>query len=162
EQGTARKVLAAASGAAVLFAEDRRRLATLVAGVRHPLVPPRRRGPLRDVRRCRSYLPLARLRPDVVHFAWDAAAVHNLALSGVDPHPITGDHSQRPKLLYTIQDLGLDGRARLHGEVPHAEVRNRLHDADVLLHPSLSEGIPTVVLEAMACGLPVVVTDCGG
>jgi glycosyltransferase involved in cell wall biosynthesis len=37
-----------------------------------------------------------------------------------------------------------------------------LREADVLLHSSLSEGVPTVVLEAMACELPVVVTDVGG
>jgi glycosyltransferase involved in cell wall biosynthesis len=42
------------------------------------------------------------------------------------------------------------------------EVRRALHEADVLLHPSLSEGMPTVMLEAMACELPVVVTDVGG
>ena len=41
-------------------------------------------------------------------------------------------------------------------------MRRHLHGADVLLHASLSEGIPTAVLEAMACALPVVVADCGG
>jgi glycosyltransferase involved in cell wall biosynthesis len=42
------------------------------------------------------------------------------------------------------------------------DVRDALRGADVLLHPSLSEGMPTVMLEAMACALPVVVTDVGG
>ena len=41
-------------------------------------------------------------------------------------------------------------------------MRERLWASDVLLQASLSEGLPNTVLEAMACGLPVVVTDCGG
>jgi glycosyltransferase involved in cell wall biosynthesis len=42
------------------------------------------------------------------------------------------------------------------------EVRDRLRSADAYLQSSVSEGHPTAVVEAMACGLPVVATDCGG
>jgi glycosyltransferase involved in cell wall biosynthesis len=41
-------------------------------------------------------------------------------------------------------------------------VRRVLQGADAFLLSSLSEGISNAVLEAMACGLPVVTTDCGG
>jgi glycosyltransferase involved in cell wall biosynthesis len=41
-------------------------------------------------------------------------------------------------------------------------VLGRLQGADVFLHSSSSEGISNAVLEAMACGLPVVTTDVGG
>lgn len=75
---------------------------------------------------------------------------------------IVGEGPDRDQVLGTVDDLGLRDHVRLRGRLTPAEVRGRLHGADVLLHASLSEGIPNAVLEAMACGLPVVVTDCGG
>lgn len=71
-----------------------------------------------------------------------------------------GDETQR--LLFTIQDLGLDEHARWLGRLPTAEVVRHLQSADVFLFSSLSEGIANAVLEAMACGLPVVTTNVGG
>ena len=61
-----------------------------------------------------------------------------------------------------MADLGLENHVRLLGTVPSAEVARRLRGSDVLMLPSLDEGLPKVLLEAMACGLPVVATDCGG
>lgn len=46
--------------------------------------------------------------------------------------------------------------------VPHAEVANQLRTADVMVFPSLHEGSPLSVLEAMACGLPVIATPNAG
>ena len=65
-------------------------------------------------------------------------------------------------LLYTIDDLDLKAQVYLHGRLSPAEVRSQLQQADVFLLASNSEGISNAVLEAMACGLPVVTTDCGG
>ena len=50
--------------------------------------------------------------------------------------------------------------ARFLGRVP--DVHPLLHAADVLVLPSLSEGLSNIVLEAMATGLPVVGTAIGG
>ncbi len=83
----------------------------------------------------------------------------------VGAEPPLGDAAKptdRPRLLYLIRELGLEGQVELVGELSHRETRDRMHGSDVLLHPSLSEGIANCVLEAMACELPVVVTDCGG
>jgi glycosyltransferase involved in cell wall biosynthesis len=81
---------------------------------------------------------------------------------GAEPAADSGKASDRARLLYLVHELGLEGRVRLLGELSQEAVRERLRSADVLLQASLSEGLPNTVLEAMACALPVVVTDCGG
>ncbi len=75
---------------------------------------------------------------------------------------IIGDGPDRQRLLYTIQDLALDEQVQLLGRLAPDSVRQNLRQADVFLLSSLSEGIANAALEAMACGLPVVTTDCGG
>lgn len=69
---------------------------------------------------------------------------------------------ERERFLYTVDDLELGGSVRWRGAVPADEVAQRLREADIFLHASHSEGISNAVLEAMACGLPVVCTDAGG
>ena len=50
----------------------------------------------------------------------------------------------------------------LLGALPPVAVRDRLRQSDVFVLPSLSEGFCNAAVEAMACGLPVVMTNCGG
>jgi colanic acid/amylovoran biosynthesis glycosyltransferase len=75
---------------------------------------------------------------------------------------IIGDGPEKNRVQYTIEDLGLNAHVQLVGKCSPAQIRSRLQAADVFLLSSLSEGISNAALEAMACGLPVVTTDCGG
>lgn len=80
-------------------------------------------------------------------------------------HPVqgilVGDGPQRGILEEKARDLGLDEDAlQFAGAV--ADVKPFYATADLLLATSSLEGMPNVVMEAMACGLPVVSTRVGG
>jgi glycosyltransferase involved in cell wall biosynthesis len=60
------------------------------------------------------------------------------------------------------RSLGVEQAVRLPGWVDGAEKSNLLREADVFVLPSYYEGLPLGVLEAMACGVPVVATAVGG
>jgi D-inositol-3-phosphate glycosyltransferase len=92
----------------------------------------------------------------------DAGVPARLEVMGGDPPTALGDRSDRARVIHAVRDLELEGAVRLTDRVSSEEFRARLWRADVLLHTSLSEGIPNVVLEAMACGIPVVTSACGG
>lgn len=66
------------------------------------------------------------------------------------------------ELLFLLADLGLQNCVNLIDRLPQTEVFRKMGKASLLLMPSAEEGIPNVVVEAMALGLPVLSTDCGG
>lgn len=47
------------------------------------------------------------------------------------------------------------------GRVPHDQISDYYHAADLVVHPSLVEGLPNVLLEAAACGTPSLARDIG-
>jgi glycosyltransferase involved in cell wall biosynthesis len=61
-----------------------------------------------------------------------------------------------------IRELGLDGAVELAGPYTQERAPELVRRADVLLHTKYNDPCPTVVLEAMACGLPVVYSASGG
>lgn len=66
------------------------------------------------------------------------------------------------ELQFLVDNFGLKNYVVLERRKPQPEVFNLIQEASLLLMPSLEEGIPNVVVEAMAIGLPVISTDCGG
>ena len=72
---------------------------------------------------------------------------------------IVGEGPQRQELEALVQDLGLDDQIRLPGNMDGLEHWYPRLDAFVL--PSLTEGMPLTVLEALSCGCPVVASATG-
>jgi glycosyltransferase involved in cell wall biosynthesis len=70
--------------------------------------------------------------------------------------------SLRPLLERLIREHGLQGHVRLAGERPHEEIPLWMGASDVFCLATRSEGWANVLLEAMACGRPVVSTRVGG
>jgi glycosyltransferase involved in cell wall biosynthesis len=75
---------------------------------------------------------------------------------------IAGNGPLRPDLEAKISALGLEGRVRLLGEVPHDRLTELYGAADCSILMSEREGWPNVLLESMACGTPVLATTVGG
>ncbi|HDR1501899.1 TPA: glycosyltransferase, partial [Pasteurella multocida] len=71
---------------------------------------------------------------------------------------IVGDGECREKLEKQIESLNLQEDCFLLGnkDNPYPLIKN----AKLFLHTSLKEGLPTVILESMACGTPVISMDC--
>lgn len=74
---------------------------------------------------------------------------------------VVGDGSMRQPLERRIEELDLRHHVSFVGEQPHEKVPLWMNAADILVVPSLSEGVPNVVVEALACHLPVVATRVG-
>jgi len=70
---------------------------------------------------------------------------------------LLGDGPERPNAARRVRERGLDGVIRLALWSEH--VLGWFKAADLVLFPSLTEGSPNVVLEALACGCPVLASD---
>jgi glycosyltransferase involved in cell wall biosynthesis len=72
---------------------------------------------------------------------------------------IVGEGEERKSLEQKIKDYKLESRVKLFGFMPTTEV---MKGFDVFALPSLKEGLPYVLLEAKAAGLPIVANRVGG
>ncbi|WP_070988388.1 glycosyltransferase [Halofilum ochraceum] len=105
---------------------------------------------------------VARLHPDKDHVTLLRAFA-----GMIETHPdsraqlaLVGDGSERLAIETLIRDLGLDDRVRLLGD--RNDIAQLMPQFDLLVLASRTEGLPMVLLEAMACGVPCVATAVGG
>lgn len=75
---------------------------------------------------------------------------------------IVGDGPDKEEFLQQVHNQGIEEYVRFYGYVDHANLPQSYLDADIFVLPSLAEGMPNVVLEAMGSGLPVVATRVPG
>jgi glycosyltransferase involved in cell wall biosynthesis len=83
-------------------------------------------------------------------------ACHRLKCNGV-PFLclIAGDGPERVHVAQLVADLGLDNEVQLMGHIAHERLHHLYQSANVVVLTSRSEGIPVVLMEAMAHGTPV-------
>ena len=119
-------------------------------GVEMSELPPRRprAGPVRVV-------TVGRLSPEKGQIGLVEAFAG--ATEGTDAELwIVGGGPLRPPLERRIAELGLEGRCRLFGQLPNDEVLPLVAQSDLFVLPSLMEGLPVVLMEAMGSGIPVI------
>lgn len=92
---------------------------------------------------------------------------HHLVIEALRDVPdaellIAGGGPEEARLKMLTTNLGVADRVKLLGVLRQAELRLLYSATDVLVLASVREGWPNVLLEAMACGTPVVATNVGG
>lgn len=75
---------------------------------------------------------------------------------------IIGGGSDKEKLEKEIKKKELQSRVFVLGSKPNAVIQNFYLAADFFINPTMAEGFPRVIIEAMAVGLPIVTTNAGG
>lgn len=75
---------------------------------------------------------------------------------------LVGDGPEREALTSLAKSLGVAERIQFVGSVPYDDLPARYAEADIYVLSSHAEGMPLVVLEAMASGLPILATEVQG
>ncbi len=90
-------------------------------------------------------------------------AVHRLNQKGVRIELVlAGDGEMRSELEILIKKYALDGQVRITGWISSVQVREEMLAARAMVLPSFAEGLPVVIMEAMALRRPVLTTYVAG
>ena len=74
---------------------------------------------------------------------------------------IGGDGELKKSIEASLQEQGVTARVDLPGWISHDDLPKYLNQLRLLVLPSYTEGLPNIMLEAMACGTPVLATPVG-
>ncbi len=75
---------------------------------------------------------------------------------------LVGDGDMQDRLVAQVSDLGLEASVEFAGWLDSDAVQEKIREASVLVHPSFSEGLPVVIMEAMTERRPVISTYIAG
>ncbi|HET8723762.1 MAG TPA: glycosyltransferase [Anaeromyxobacteraceae bacterium] len=75
---------------------------------------------------------------------------------------LVGDGEDRPAVAEAVRRLGLEGRVVITGFLPPSAVSAHVNAADLVVVGSRREGFSVAMLEALACGKPLVTTEVSG
>lgn len=75
---------------------------------------------------------------------------------------VIGDGPEREECIKTIEKLGIKDTVKLWGRLQRSQIADIMNESKCFVLPSKYETFGVVYIEAMACGLPVIATRCGG
>lgn len=104
-------------------------------------------------------------RLDINHKGYDVAIEAFAKVKATNykvKYRIAGEGPDRPEIEALIKKLGLTDNVELLGWLEPQELLNFYHSGNIFMHPSNRDPFPNAVLEAMACGLPVIGSDGAG
>ena len=91
------------------------------------------------------------------------ASIANLARQNYSVKlQLIGDGPDRDSLQALAMQLKIDHLIEFSGFKSQEEIRSALHKSAIFVLPSFAEGVPVSLMEAMACGVPVIATNVGG
>lgn len=105
---------------------------------------------------------VARLSPEKGHFGLleSFAGILKRGLSA--ELVLVGDGPQRRAIESRVHELGITAQVRLAGLLSEADTLSEIARSDIMVLASFMEGLPVVLMEGMACGLPVIATRVAG
>lgn len=96
-------------------------------------------------------------------YSYAIEAVKTLLKNGLNvEYTIIAQGKVPEEILFQVHQLGIQKQVQFVKGKKQKELFNSLHEYDIMILSSLSEGISNAVVEAMAIGIPVISTNCGG
>jgi glycosyltransferase involved in cell wall biosynthesis len=130
--------------------------------VRAGIEPPKTNGAVAPAPGRARLVCVARLSPEKGH-AGLLQAFAEVVRSGVDAElELLGDGPDADRIAAQVLELGLESRVMMRGQVPEDGALAAMSQATAVVLASFMEGLPVVLMEALALGVPVVAPCVAG